>query len=175
MGTGTAGRASSMAPCTGGHSPSLQIIVERIHTSCVSLGACTSQIISCSMHLESQVSMQRIPPFMYGSCSDNFHFSFSIWPQTTSGRMLTAYYLLDSIWMYLFLFLKKTEKHLFSKISLSSLKAHFNLIVWHSHSQNETLCGKIKTAAIWNGPGPGSILFKDKSVPKHRPSQRGTH
>lgn len=83
---------------------------------------------------------------MCGSCSDNFHFSFSIWPQTTSGRTLTAYYLLVGVWMYLFL-LKRLKKNLSSKASLSSLKAYFNLIVWHSRSQNETLCGKIKTAA----------------------------
>lgn len=143
-----------VAPCLGGHSQTLKRIVKRRRRSCVSLARTSYRI--CSTRLESQVSMQHFPPLMYGFCSDYLHFSFHIWPQTTSGKSWKAYYFWVCIWMYLLL-KKKVEKHLPRKISLSSLIHYFNLIVWHSHSQKETLHGKkSRQLWLWNGWGPGS-------------------
>lgn len=84
-----------------------------------------------------------------------FHVWFLLWKLSLFFQYLTPDYfwqdtdslLVASECLNVLISLKRLKKNLSSKVSLSSLKAHFNSIVWHSHSRNETLCGKIKTAA----------------------------
>lgn len=120
--------------------------------------------------------MKHVPQLMYGFPSDHLHFSLCIWPQTTSGKTRKAYYFLVCIWMYLLL--KKKLKSIFpEKISLSSLKAHFNLIVWHSHSRNETLHGKHQGSCdseMVGGQEAQTLFSEDNSVPNQTKQETPT-
>lgn len=139
-------RSPSRAPAQDGcPSQSSRIAVEREHRRCEQARSYFTVNLMSDAFRKSG----------FHAMCPTFHVWFLLWKFSLFFQYLTPDYfwqdtdslLVASECLNVLISLKRLKKNLSSKVSLSSLKAHFNLIVWHSHSRNETLCGKIKTAA----------------------------
>lgn len=112
---------------------------------------------------------------------------FPLWPSSLFFLYLTPNYfwqdteglLFLSLYLNVLITLKKKKlKSIFpEKISLSSLKAHFNLIVWHSHSWNETLHGKHQGSCdseMVRDQEAQTLFSEDNSVPNQTKQETPT-